>query len=131
MINTRSHAPIRDVVALTGARLDFIHAERGPSAPLIHRTPILGSQVEQSDGMVFGNWGESGVRLSVEERQALEARRESEGEGWRVARENELERIREQRERRRSRLEGVGRAACEAEEGEGMTSGDEMRWAGK
>lgn len=67
------------------------------------------------------------MRLSVEERRALEARRESEGEGWRVARENELERIREQRERRRSRLEGLGRAACEAEEGEGMTSGDEKR----
>lgn len=75
---------------------------------------------------MFGNWGESGLRLSVDERRALEARRESEGEGWRVERENELERIRGERERRRSRLASGGRVACEGDEGEGMTSGDEV-----
>lgn len=126
MINTRSHAPIRDVIRLTGARLDFIHTERGPPAPAVHRTPALGALVETTDGMQFGNWGESGLRLSQEDRRALEERRISEGEGWRVARENELERIRGERERRRSRVLARGGNVCAAEEGEGMTSGDEV-----
>jgi hypothetical protein len=65
--------------------------------------------------MTFGNWGESGVLLSAAERYAMESRRESEGDGWLVAREEELERVRLARQGRRSNagLEGgSGGGAC-------------------
>jgi hypothetical protein len=110
MTTTRSHAPIRDIIALTGTRLDFIHTERGPSPPALHRA-------DGSEEAVFGNWGQ-GVVVSREERDALEERRRSEGQGWKVDRENELERIRDARERRRSE----NRCGCVVEDIPGRAS---------
>jgi hypothetical protein len=112
MSNTRNHAPIRDIVALAGVHLDFYHGDRGSPPPAIHR-PELNETTR--DGMTFGNWGESGVLLSAAERYAMESRRESEGDGWLVAREEELERVRLARQGRRSNagLEGgSGGGAC-------------------
>ncbi|RSH81581.1 hypothetical protein EHS25_006203 [Saitozyma podzolica] len=37
MTTTRSHAPIRDVCAEAGVRLEFIHYEPGAPPPLVHR----------------------------------------------------------------------------------------------
>jgi hypothetical protein len=37
MTTTRSHAPIRDVCARAGVRLEFIHFEPGAPPPLVHR----------------------------------------------------------------------------------------------
>jgi len=61
--------------------------------------------------MTFGNWGESGIELTQAERYAMESRRESEGEGWLVAREEELERVRLARQGRRSNA-GLPGEAC-------------------
>jgi hypothetical protein len=61
---------------------------------------------------VFGNWGESGVEMSAAERYALETRRESDGNGWMVEKELELERIRNARDERRGSLARSGKIAC-------------------
>jgi hypothetical protein len=61
--------------------------------------------------MTFGNWGESGMDFTQAERYAMESRRESEGEGWLVAREEELERVRLARQGRRSNA-GLPGEAC-------------------
>lgn len=131
MSNTRNHAPIRDIVALAGVHLDFFHGERGvyqaftfntmtfsnalsracssgPPPPELHRPKTDG---DTPDGMTFGNWGESGMDFTQAERYAMESRRESEGEGWLVAREEELERVRLARQGRRSNA-GLPGEAC-------------------
>jgi hypothetical protein len=61
--------------------------------------------------MTFGNWGESGMDFTQAERYAMESRRESEGEGWLVTRESELERVRFARQGRRSNA-GLPGEAC-------------------
>lgn len=109
MSNTRNHAPIRDIVALAGVHLDFYHGERGPPPPEIHRARTDGG--DTPDGMTFGNWGESGMNFTQAERYAMESRRESDGEGWLVAREVELERVRLARQGRRSNA-GLEGEAC-------------------
>ena len=60
--------------------------------------------------MTFGNWGESGMDFTQAERYAMESRRER-GEGWLVAREEELERVRLARQGRRSNA-GLPGEAC-------------------
>jgi hypothetical protein len=102
MTTTRSHAPIRDIVALAGVRLDFIHTERGASPPALHRA-------DASDEAVVG----ISASVSKEEKDKVEERRRSEGLGWKVDREHELERIREARHRRRSE----NRCDCEVKPG--------------
>lgn len=103
MTTTRSHAPIREIIARTGTQLDFHHVERGASPPALHRALF-----DVDGDAVFGNWGQSGFPVTPEQRAVLEERRRSGGFGWEVERENELERIREARERRRSE-----RCGCE------------------
>lgn len=105
MTNTRAHAPIRDVAALAGVKIDYgaeARRESGPSPPPLHR------QRTEDDNIRFGNWGESGLAISPEERLALEARVDK----WRVEREKELERIRLEREERRAAIEALGGNAC-------------------
>lgn len=102
MTTTRSHAPIRDIIARTGVRLDFIHAERGASPPALHRA-------DASDEAVCT----AAAGVTREERDRVDEQRRREGLGWKVDRENELERIREARERRRSE----NRCVCEDERG--------------
>lgn len=105
MTNTRAHAPIRDVAALAGVKIDYgagARRESGPSPPPLHR------QASEDDDIRFGNWGESGLAISPEERLALEARVDH----WRVEREKELERIRLEREERRAAIEALGGNAC-------------------
>ncbi|OCF36950.1 hypothetical protein I316_01548 [Kwoniella heveanensis BCC8398] len=46
MTNTRSHAPIRDICAEAGVRLEFIHYEPGPPPPPVHRQSYLGLETE-------------------------------------------------------------------------------------
>ncbi|WVR07241.1 hypothetical protein IAU60_004282 [Kwoniella sp. DSM 27419] len=41
MTNTRSHAPIRDICAEAGVRLEFIHYEPGPPPPPVHRHSVV------------------------------------------------------------------------------------------
>ncbi len=41
MSTTRSHAPIRDVCAEAGVRLEFIHYEPGPPPPPVHRSSVI------------------------------------------------------------------------------------------
>ena len=40
MINTRDHAPIRDVCAEAGVRLEHFHYEAGPPPPEVHRPSV-------------------------------------------------------------------------------------------
>jgi hypothetical protein len=58
MVNTRSHAPIRDVVAEAGVRLEFIHYEPGPPPPPVHRaSPIWGINGDRDDDTYdLGRW---------------------------------------------------------------------------
>ena len=41
MMTTRSHAPIRDICAEAGVRLEFIHYEPGPPPPPVHRSSMI------------------------------------------------------------------------------------------
>ncbi|WVF71681.1 hypothetical protein IAT40_006489 [Kwoniella sp. CBS 6097] len=50
MTNTRSHAPIRDICAEAGVRLEFIHYEPGPPPPPVHRQSYLGLETELGYG---------------------------------------------------------------------------------
>jgi hypothetical protein len=77
MINTRDHAPIRDVCREAGVRLEFIHYEPGPAPPVVHlqSTEMLG----QFSGVVAG--------------EALD--------DWVGEREKTLERIKEMKAQRR------------------------------
>jgi hypothetical protein len=59
MINTRDHAPIRDVCREAGVRLEYIHYEPGPEPPAIHAhseeaLDNYGSDVV--DGLELDNW---------------------------------------------------------------------------
>lgn len=47
MITTRSHAPIRDVCAEAGVRLEFIHYEPGPPPPPVHRSSMIAEEDEE------------------------------------------------------------------------------------
>ncbi len=116
MINTRDHAPIREVVAQAGVVLDFVHRERGPTPPLWHRlTPTYEGE---NDAFAFGNWGQNELEITPAQRLAMEERRDGNGEGWRVDRERELERIRNDRTSRRLRMAQMGLSACDVDPGE-------------
>ena len=80
MDTTRSHAPIRDVCAAAGVRLEWIHYEPGAEAPPVHRPSIATLDEEEE--------GEDG---------AEEYRHD-----WRDERQAQLERIRAMKESRRS-----------------------------
>jgi len=47
MSTTRSHAPIRDVCAEAGVRLEFIHYEPGPPPPPVHRSSVILEEDEE------------------------------------------------------------------------------------
>lgn len=59
MVNTRNHAPIRDVCAEAGVRLEYIHYEPGPAPPPVHlaSTDMLATySAEEVDGEELDNW---------------------------------------------------------------------------
>ena len=80
MTTTRSHAPIRDVCAEAGVRLEWVHYEPGPAPPMVHRHSI----VYEETGEV-----EDDVREEID---------------WQNRKEKELERIRDSKEIRRKGL---------------------------
>ncbi|WRT66141.1 uncharacterized protein IL334_003094 [Kwoniella shivajii] len=49
MTTTRSHAPIRDICAEAGVRLEFIHYEPGPPPPPVHRHSFFGLSTTQEE----------------------------------------------------------------------------------
>ena len=81
MTTTRSHAPIRDICAEAGVRLEWIHYEPGAQPPIVHRRSTL-----EDDEL---------ARFSED----LAAERE-----WQERKEREVERIRGYKEARRSGL---------------------------
>ena len=80
MTTTRSHAPIRDVCAQAGVRLEWLHYDPGPAPPIVHRPSIV---LEDS------------AELDEDAREEIV---------WQDRRENELERIRTSKEIRRKGL---------------------------
>jgi hypothetical protein len=112
MTTTRDHASIREVVGHAGVVLDFVHRERGLTPPPWHRlTPTYEAE---NDEFTFGNWGEADREVTPAQRLAMEERRDRNGEGWKVERERELERIRNERLARRGLLSQMGLSACDA-----------------
>jgi hypothetical protein len=83
MWNTRSHAPIRDICALAGVRLEWVHYEPGPSPPPVHRMSLLTEEADEED--------------DAEERAMREA-----SDDWKVQRDKELARIQAMKEARRA-----------------------------
>ncbi len=119
MTNTRDHAPIRDVVAHAGVSLDFYHRERGETPPAIH----LESPNAELEGIAWG--AAAAGEMTPAQRLAMEERQRAAGEHWKIEREVELSRIREERLRRRDRLASLGINACGAAPGEETSSEEE------
>jgi hypothetical protein len=84
MTTTRSHAPIRDVCAEAGVRLEWVHYEPGPTPPMVHRRSVA-----YDDDQIV----EEGVQEEID---------------WQQRREQELERIRNSKEIRRKGLQWGG-----------------------
>ena len=81
MTTTRSHAPIRDVCAEAGVRLEWLHYEPRPPPPPVHRNSVCFDQL-----MAAGSGGASD---------------EGEEYDWRAARDWEKGRIRRMKQIRR------------------------------
>lgn len=82
MSTTRGHAPIRDICAQAGVRLEWVHYEPGPSPPWVHRMSPLSE--------------EASLDVVVEEND------------WRAERDREVARIKAMKELRRMGLRGTG-----------------------
>lgn len=79
MTTTRSHSPIRDICAVAGVSLEWIHYEPGPSPPPVHRRSIIAEEDEGEE----------------EERETMVDANE-----WKIKRNEEIERMKQMKEMR-------------------------------
>ncbi|WVQ99210.1 hypothetical protein IAU59_006342 [Kwoniella sp. CBS 9459] len=91
MTNTRSHAPIRDICAEAGVRLEFIHYEPGPPPPPVHRQSYLGLETD----LGYGFAGDKQARKGSVYRQE---------DAWRTERDDTLGRMKALKAARREGL---------------------------
>jgi hypothetical protein len=116
MVNTRAHAPIRDVCAQAGVRLKWVHYEPGPSAPSLHRASTISpldelealDALNEEDETAEGDDVDSTAANTLQTpspRHTFEGRRTSQS-SWRTERDEEIERIQKKKEDRRSKRHG-------------------------
>ncbi|ORX36902.1 AhpC/TSA antioxidant enzyme-domain-containing protein [Kockovaella imperatae] len=116
MTTTRSHAPIRDVCAEAGVRLEWVHYEPGEAPPPVHR-PSFNSMLdfappmpgvretprENAEGTV-PDAQEPGIHFG----SPVDSRRDSIEMTWKSDRDGEIERIKNLRRARRSGAINMG-----------------------
>lgn len=107
MVNTRNHAPIRDICEKAGVFLKFIHYEPGPSPPPVHRLSDMMDEVREEEQAESEQRAEEDALVaefplgSFTESRRGSAATGAEGSEWEDERDADLDRIRQKRNQRR------------------------------